>query len=529
MRNLEKLDQGLTDMSVTRRGFLGRGLGAAVMLSGMGALVDACSSSTTGSTTGSIAKTVTCGQVGDFTSFDPWFNQAFNRFMHYQVFNPVVFLDPSDGKYKPLLATSWTYASDGSKLTLNLRKGVKFHNGREMTAADIVKNIQRAQDTSIGHTLASAASVIAAANATSDYVVDVTYKTPRPEDVALDLFASMFVIAPEAFATVAKAPVGTGPYTLAGFQPGVSTTFSRFPGYWKTAAKTATIVVKPFSDSSAMVLNLQSGGVDIIANPPYNQLKSLNGGSTKVVGFDVLGAFWCVAINSTAPTLSNKVVRQALAYAVNRDKIVQDVFFGGAQATSTPFYYKTTTVYKAADLTRYAYDLNKAKQLLSQAGVANLSFVINSEPPLESTSVAQVIQNDFKSIGVNTTINQLQSSVGDPAWLQGNFQLYANATAILPRDLSATFTAVAVYRNDAKNNCHWTDPTYQQLASQAASTLDSSKRLQLYGQLRDQIVEDMWCLPVASRPIHYALGSKVSGIQDSIGDYVILEQVAKAS
>ena len=528
MDDLEKPDLGLTGGQMSRRSFLGRSVAATAMMSGAGALLDACSTSANSPTSQTLAKTITLGQFGDFTSFDPWFNQVFNRFMHYQIFNPLVFLDPTDGKYKPHLATSWTYAPDGSKLTLNLRKDVKFQNGREMTAADIVKNITRAQDASIGHTLSGAASVIATATATSDHVVEVTYKSPRPQEVALDLFAQMFVIAPEAMANVIKAPVGTGPYTLASFQPGVSTTFKRFPGYWGGPAKTENIVVKPFSDNAAMVLNLQSSAIDIISNPPYNQLKTLDGGPTRVVAFDVIGAFWDLAINTTLPALNNKTVRQALAYAVNRDKIVQDVFFGGSQPTSTPFYYKATPVYKAADLTRYSYDLNKAKQLLAQAGVSSLNFVIDSEPPLESTSVAQIVQNDFKAIGVNTTITQLQSSVGDPAWLQGNFQLYSSASAILPRDLSATFAVVAPYRADARNNCHWTDAKYLQLAGQAAGTLDPTKRLALYAQLRDMIVDDMWCIPISSRPIHYAMSSKISGLQNSVGDYVILEQLSKA-
>src|SRR5690606_15776045 len=107
------------------------------------------------------------------------------------------------------------------------------HSGRPLVAADIVANIERAKDESIGHALSGAAAVISDASAVDDATVQISYEAAQPAEVALELYDSMFIIDPEAMADVASNPVGTGPYQFEEWVTGEQATFVRFQGFWK--------------------------------------------------------------------------------------------------------------------------------------------------------------------------------------------------------------------------------------------------------------------------------------------------------
>ena len=127
---------------------------------------------------GQVAETITGAQLGDFTSFDPFFVLAFDRLQHFQIYDPLIRLAPDTGGYAPWLATAWELAKDGRTLTLTLRENVKFHSGAAMTATDVVANLERARDKTIGHTLSGAASVIKSVSAVDAKTVRVEYDEP---------------------------------------------------------------------------------------------------------------------------------------------------------------------------------------------------------------------------------------------------------------------------------------------------------------------------------------------------------------
>lgn len=471
--------------------------------------------------------TITGGKVGDFTTFDPWFIVASNRAAHRQLFNGLVYLD-KDGAFQPSLAESWEFSAENRALTIRLRPTVTFHNGRTLVAADVVANIERAKDATIGHALSTAAGAIAGANAIDDATVEVTYDQPQPSRVALEFFDSLFIIAPEAMGDVQSAPIGTGPYVLDEWVTGEQAVFTKFNDYWNIGLpKTERLVVKIFSDVPAMILNYQGGELDWISDPPYSERPRLAEGDSQVLTYETLGAFWELTLNVNQEPFDRKEVRQAIAYSINREAIVQNVFFGGSRAISTPFFREADPIYTADQATRYQYNLDQARALLEEAGVADLSVTANAGSHLPETGLnLQIIQGDLREIGIDLQIAELEAAVFSERWLGGEFQLCSSAQAVPQRDLSALFDTVASFRADERNNAHWFDETYQSLAQEAKTLLDEQARLAMYGQLRDIIVEESWVIPIATRPIAYAVRASMEGFDTSVSDFLMLEQAS---
>ena len=203
----------------------------------------------------------------DWNTFDPH-NLAFANFTLQQ--NLYDTLTRYDQNLKPLpgLAERWVVAPDGQSVTLTLRKGVKFHSGKDLVAADVVKNFEKAADKDRGINMFPAVTNVAEVTAPDPGTVLIKFKKVSPE--VFDLLQAMAIIEPAAMDSLKNRGSGTGPFKFVEWVPGDHTTLERNPAYWGQGAPWVDrVVFKVFSDSDAMVAALQSGICDlIIAVPP---------------------------------------------------------------------------------------------------------------------------------------------------------------------------------------------------------------------------------------------------------------------
>lgn len=473
-----------------------------------------------------IAAQLVAGQLFDFTTFDPWFIGAANRMMHFQIYDPVVAL--VDGEYGPSLAESWVFGEDGTSLTLKFREDVTFHNGDPLTAETVLANIERAKDTTIGHVLSVGAARIESAAAVDEHTVEVVFVEPLPEAVALDFFAAMFIIQPDSMVDVATAPAGTGPYRFESFKPGQELVMQARDDYWVAERPlTQTLVVRQFQDPAAQALNLEGGSIDWANGIDYDQVDSLAARDIEVSIQEVLGAFWEFSINVKQPHLADKRVRQAIAFAVDREKIAQSVFFGHSRPTSTPFTNESLPIFLESDLTRYDFDLDQAESLLKEAGAEGLSFeaaFVTSLP--QAGLILEIVQADLAKIGVTVTINAMPSAEGGEYYNSRTYEIFSTASAIPPRDLSYAFSSVGNFRADENIITNWLHPEYQQLAADAALEVDPEARTALYARMRDIVMDEQPQVAISTRPNLYAFRSGVSGFEDRVGDFPRLLELA---
>ncbi|WP_019173860.1 ABC transporter substrate-binding protein [Pseudaminobacter salicylatoxidans] len=328
---------------------------------------------------------------------------------------------------RPDLAESYEISEDGQTFTFKLRKGVKFHNGREMTAEDVKYSIDRVVDPKTQSPgqgfFASIKGYDEAAEGKADGVSGITVVDPytikfeltRPDATFLHVMAINFshVVPKEEVekygADFGKNPVGTGAFKLGEWTLGQRVVFEKNPDYWnKGLPYLDKITFEIGQEPIVALLRLQKGEIDVpgdgippakfqeVMNDPEQKARVVEGGQLHT-GY--------VTMNVNVPPFDNVKVRQAVNMAINKDRIVQLINNRAVPANqplppSMPGYAK--------DYKGYAYDPAKAKELLAEAGQADgfetELYVMNTDP---NPRIAQGIQQDLAAIGIKANIQAL--------------------------------------------------------------------------------------------------------------------------
>jgi peptide/nickel transport system substrate-binding protein len=417
------------------------------------------------------------------------------------------------GKPQPMLAESWEISPDVSQITLRLRKRVRFHTGREMTSDDVKWCLQRLQDPKLGSSLLGRAQTMSGWETPDKYTVVVHANRPWPD--AFDLFQYVNIIDPETFQSdgVAK-PTGTGPFVFAEYVQGDHVRLTRNPNYWQNGKPFLDEMVISISrDAQAAVVQLESGALDVIDMPPISDtLRLQNDASYQVLINKLTGGFWCVLPNCTRPPTNDKLVRQALNYALDRQRISSSIWHGLAAPEALP-WSPLSPAFDAAKNEAYGFDLGKARHLLEQAGVSDLQFDISwpSTVP-DHRSVAQIYQADLAKIGVATTLKPLE-----PAATSASYRDKSYSGLIMGSGLNGHLLPGAMilgpFYGPQTNFSGFTDDAYARLSDKMLAATDSSVQQLLYAQLNDYYLDQSWVLPVSQNPPHLIARANVQGLR----------------
>ncbi|MCA9877083.1 MAG: ABC transporter substrate-binding protein, partial [Thermomicrobiales bacterium] len=296
--------------------------------------------------------------------FDPYYRVTAAWFPIGTLYNALYdYSDPNSPGPVPSLAES--DEETDTELTVTLKQGVKFHNGRELTAQDVVDNIERAKDESIGHFLTSYfGPTVESTEVIDDYTVKITYT--KPYALKRDDLATLFILPKEAMADIATNPVGTGPFSFVSYAPGDRLELARFDDYFQEGEPLLDDVnVRILPDPQARVANLLSGDINVSEGIAESDISRLEEDPAAKVAQSPLGGYWhTVVFNTERPGLENKLVRQALNYSLDREKIAQLAWFGLAPVTQARYTPDNFWYYEPA-ATMYSFDLEQAKALLA--------------------------------------------------------------------------------------------------------------------------------------------------------------------
>jgi oligopeptide transport system substrate-binding protein len=364
----------------------------------------------------------------DVSTLDPAIGYDWQNWsMIKSLFDGLMDYEPGTTNLRPDLAESYEISPDGMTFTFKLRSGVKFHNGRELTAEDVKYSIERVVDPATQSPGAGFFGSIKGVEAVSSgqsksiegiKVVDPTtikFELSRPDATFLHVMAINFahVVPKEAVeeygADFGKHPVGTGAYKLAEWTLGQRLVFEKNPDYWREGVPYLDkITFEIGQEPTVALLRLQKGEVDVLGDgiPPAQFLQVKDDPQYKdwiVEGGQLHTGY--VTMNVKTPPFDNAKVRQAVNMAINKDRIVRIINNRAVPANqplppSMPGY---DTSYKG-----YAYDPEKAKQLLAEAGHADgfttELYAMNTDP---NPRIAQAIQQDLAAIGIKAEIKSL--------------------------------------------------------------------------------------------------------------------------
>jgi peptide/nickel transport system substrate-binding protein len=472
--------------------------------------------------------TLTISLGPDFVTFDPYFDETSDFFKVPMFEAPLRISD--EGGFEPWLAESYEVSEDGLKVTLKLREGIKFHNGRDVTADDVVWAVERALDTDKGYHLGDRFTTCTGAAAVDDLTVEIYYSVNA--ESSLDGIARLYLIPKEADETVAIEPIGTGPFKLEEWVPGDHLTLVRFEDYWQEGLPYLDkVIVRPIPDEQSRVINLLAGALDGLWLVPYADKPALEQAGNVVVGTAPPGfSFDAFLININVAPFDNVKVRQAMQYAVDRDKIDALAFSGEGMMTMLP-RAPNSWAYPEQLEGYYTYDLDKARELLAEAGYPDgfdVQMLIRGTGGTY-LDMAQVYQQDLAQIGINMELLPTELPQYWPKLIGSEFAIVSHGTGDATVDPSGLFEGAACcrpFRNffGITDNTTWF-PEYKALIEQGRAELEQGKRKELYDQAIEILMEQAWTIPIAWRPRTYALMDYVQGFRTDMDGQVWLHEV----
>lgn len=305
----------------------------------------------------------------------------------------------------PWLAKSWDISEDGLTYTFALQEGVRFHNGREMTAADVKFSLERMLDPETGSRRRQNLDVIETVEAPDDLTVVITLKTPFAPFLSNLVGVWAAVIPPESVNAdnTVTTPMGTGPFTFVEWVQNDHLTVRKFADYWRAGEPHLDeVVFLPMPDDAARMTGLRTGALGLITSVPEQLLPVLTANESR--GFNLLvapGTSWKMAImNNTRPPFDDVRVRKALSLALDREEIMLARTFGYG-TIENQIWDEGSFWRMRAELPRM--DRDAARALLAEAGYPD-GLPIKIEIRSTYLDDAQVVQSQLNQAGFDATI-----------------------------------------------------------------------------------------------------------------------------
>ncbi|MBS1881573.1 MAG: ABC transporter substrate-binding protein [Actinobacteria bacterium] len=423
----------------------------------------------------------------------------------------LMILNAKTGAPEPVLAESVEPNKDATEWTIRVRKGVTFHDGKPLTAKDVLYSLQRIEKEAFPGLVSLGPINLKAAKAMDSQTLRIPFDSPY--SILPEGLAGGFTIRIVPVGYDPKNPIGTGPFKYKSFTPGQQSTFERYDGYWQHGKPYLdSLVIIDFADETAQVNALQAGQVDLVNQLSYPSVAPIEGNGGKVV-VSKTAAFVNLAMRVDTAPFDDVRVRQALRYAVNREQLNQQVW-GGYGSPGNDVFGSITPAFKS--LPQREQDLEQAKSLLQQAGQSGLNVTLYSSavaPGAEST--ASVFASQAKEAGVTVNIKT-----------QPPTQFFAQSYGKVPFAIS--FWTVASYlvesgQGVAKgapfNEIHQEDPHWQSLYEEAIGTTDEKKREEISEELMKFDYEQGGYIIPAEWPTIEGTSSKVFGVSENISGY----------
>jgi peptide/nickel transport system substrate-binding protein len=451
------------------------------------------------------------GVLGDLLGLDGHLTTGLDSL--YRIFNPVSTLDEKLD-IVPVLAETVELSPDARQIRLALRKGVQFHSGRELTSDDVVWNYTRLKDPKVNAIYANLVKPFASLETPDEYTVVITFDNPDP--AVGDALQILNILDPVSFQQFGpNRPVGTGPFMFGEYVQGDHLTLKKNPNYWQPGRPYLDeIHFQIFTDPQAMVTQLEGGGLDLVNQPSLVDTVRLQ----KDPKYQVLinqnsGQYMAVLFNTSKAPTNNRLLRQAMNYAIDRQRIVESVWLGIERPLNL-LWYPSSPAYDASKNNVYPFDLDKAKALLDQSGLAgsdlNLDFNYSSAIR-EHGLIGQIWQADLAKIGVTLTLKPTDPVAFATAERQVSYQGVAAGQGLFAQLHGGDVWTSPVY-GPINNWAGYQDDTYTRLSLAVYTEVDPAKQKQAYAAWNDYALEQSAVTTISTVSPRAAMAPTVHGV-----------------
>ncbi|MEH7235890.1 ABC transporter substrate-binding protein [Bacillus sp. JJ1562] len=450
----------------------------------------------------------------DVTNLDPIKGSHGNDHAFlWPIFDTLIKFSP-ELEPEPGLAESWDFPDDKT-IVLTLREGVTFHDGTPFDAEAVKFNIERVNSDD--------SKVVDFEKIESVEVVDektVKLNLSEPDSSLLLAFSDRggMMVSPTAIKEsgddFSQNPVGAGPYKMVKSVPNGEVIYEPYEDYWQEGKPYLDkMTIKIMADENTRINALKSGEVDYAHNISPENIPSLEKESEIVLKEIMAVPFRLLYVNASKAPLDNKAVRQAIMYGINREALIGGITFGIGEPAYQPF----PKDYWAADKDiKIAYDPEKAKQLLKEAGVDNVSFEMNHYSTAYEQKLAEAIKGQLSEIGIQVDLNAMDAAAaGANYFTEKDAQVLVGRWTGRPDPL---MTINNLFGGDSYYNAgSYTTPEIEKLISEAASSYDQDELAKIYGEISNKaVLEEAIMIPMFFTPKVAAMNTSIKGYEPNM-------------
>ena len=442
-----------------------------------------------------------------------------------------------DGTVVGDLAESWSVSEDKLTWTFNLKQGVKFHNGKELTSADVKATFDRALNAEAGGLRTTEIiKMFTAVEAPDPYTVTITTDAPYGPMESLMCNMSLGIMDADYIeqygldlGTSAEGENGTGPFKVVSWERDQEIVVERFDDYFGTPAKLQTVVYTIIPEAASRVIALETGEVDVIDKPTDEDLARLEADTEnytvlrKPTISQRLFRFGC-----NDPIISNTKVRQAIVYAIDRQAIIDALFTGSGYPSTAPL---APVTFGYSDLGEIEQDLELAKSLLAEAGYPDGfdTKIVTTERYQNGIELAEIISQQLAEIGINAEIEVWEWSALSASWNgitadEFDQPIFIMGAGPSMRDadggLRGLYTTSETGLND-RNYGFYSNAEVDALIEQGMQETDQQKRVEIYKEAMEILYRedpvafwlfDMYGLAITSSKVEGVTLSPISTI-----------------
>lgn len=447
---------------------------------------------------------------------DPHKVTAFSSFVVIgQIYDGLLEVN-SDLQLEPALADGWEVSDDGLTYSFTLRDDVVFHNGRALRAEDVVYSFERIMAEETGSPQASRFNVVAEVTATGEYSVDFTLSEPFAP--FLSNLPNLSVVPREAVeenGDLQQVAVGTGPFTLGEIVPDTYVMLEANPDYYRQGEPgLAGIRYNVVPEASTRAAGLRTGTYDLLPDVDPATAQTLrNARGVTMLGTQDL-AYTLLGFNASREPFGDARVRAAFNYAIDREEIVEAVYFGDAEAGGPLSPALVDWALPTSSFDCYDHSQERARELLAEAGHGDdgLELEILTFGTIKVVSdLAQVLQAQLAEVGIRANVNIAEFGTFVQDWRNSNFDVFVSLNG---GNIDPDGYLYRTFRSDGSTNVYqYSDAEVDRLLDSGRTTVETDQRVQIYNELQERLACEGPIAHIAYGTLFSAHGDDVQGFE----------------
>jgi len=424
----------------------------------------------------------------------------------------------SDGTLVPGLATEWTFSDDGTEITFTLRDGVKFHNGDTMTADDVVFSINSAIGSKFTARMTGSFDRM---EKVDDTHVKLILKYPYGPVEGCVSSVNCGIVSQSAFEAnqegFSRSPVATGPYKFTEWKPGESISFEANGDYFRTPAAIKKLTFRIVSDAAAALVALETGQIDLMNNPATSDFEHIKGNAKLQFSSVPASSFFFVAFNNTDGVFAeNKVLREAVSYAINPNAILLGALDGNGALVTAPM--PVGIKFYPDGFEGFTFDTAKAKQILTDNGFLGLKIKVPSMDSGNEVKIAEVVVEQLRQAGFDAELQRMERTafLAD-VYTNCDYDICVNSyTAFYPdADFITYMRYHSSYLGGGNNFVMVNNPDLDALLDTARFSNHDAVRAQAYRDFSQKMKEEVVLVPILAYLNALGANSGLKGVQAS--------------